>query len=1008
MPAINEYLVSLGVEVDERGIQKMQRALISSKATVMGIAGALAAFTVGIVKTSQNLTEQTQKFEDMAKAGKKSADAIAKQEIALKAMGKTLKEVNKDKTLEKTYKDLKAIGEEIGLPKAGVGRYQVRELMTEIDRMKVTASYAMQWINNEFLNKMARPMAELRKSLEDLRKRMVLNLPKISATVGNFLSWFMRLMAAGVKGVVDLGDFIGKLPDAVKQAMGAFAGMWVMMKASPIFWLMAGLTSLLLLLEDYQTFKEHGAEHSAFPGIWGAEPGELGDNIFGAIDTALGNLDEKIEKFADIGKDIAEKVLSGILGYDFAESGTNVGGFVNKIFEKLSAVVTTDGGLEFAKSIKDSVHELIKGIATWIFAFMNTVSFENIGGENGIGGFINTLLQYVLGFVDKGFEKGGSLEKAGLAVESIVKAIGRTVISTLGTIKWDELLNGSATTISNMFTGLFEAVFGRPEIRDAHGNVEQQASEGIAGVGLDMIEGIFNAIGKAADGVDWSKMGKTIGTMFGKIFKGISGFFKGQAEKDSNVFTGLMDAGIAIVGGLLEAINAAMAAISPEDVANAIGDFLTALFDMMNKALTDESGNTTSIGLQIGKTIGDAIVFTGDILLKLAEQLIALFGKSGAGAKFVELGLTIAGQIMQGLYDGLENWVIKTLLGEEEAEKVVAYKAKAQAIRTQNTVGIDPITGNPITADRLANMSIGDPLRMDYYLNAREADPRRAKSYDDALYGLGIEYGGINPDFFRERFEPQLNSTMFDDRSAVKTFDFMVKEFKDAKEQRDWEKFDKLALAIADFQKLFKTDQKGAGEKGRSDLFDITGFSLSEDGLKVEYQMSLDGKSVEKVKTDMQSLIDQYDGKMIELVPVVGGDGKEGGEQATGGRFNRKSLVTVSETGQTEYIIPMNRPERAKGLILQMLSEMGSGARDILKSFGAGSPAVLGGIDGRLAMAGAYPMGSSSVKANSDNVVTSNPVINVYGSSDPALTGRMAYAASEQVLVRHLRGVLGQ
>ena len=91
-------------------------------------------------------------------------------------------------------------------------------------------------------------------------------------------------------------------------------------------------------------------------------------------------------------------------------------------------------------------------------------------------------------------------------------------------------------------------------------------------------------------------------------------------------------------------------------------------------------------------------------------------------------------------------------------------------------------------------------------------------------------------------------------------------------------------------------------------------------------------------------------------------------------------MTTISETGQTEYVIPMDRPERAKGLILQMLSEMGSGAKDILNTFGAtgGGGGGFGGISQRLAMAGAYPSGGGgSVKSNSDNTVTSNPVINV-------------------------------
>ena len=100
--SLAEYLVSLGVKVDEAGFKKVHNTLFKTKATVLGITAALAAMTYGIAKASNSLSESRLKFEDMAKSGKKSAEAIAQQEIALKVMGKTLAEVNKNERLKKT------------------------------------------------------------------------------------------------------------------------------------------------------------------------------------------------------------------------------------------------------------------------------------------------------------------------------------------------------------------------------------------------------------------------------------------------------------------------------------------------------------------------------------------------------------------------------------------------------------------------------------------------------------------------------------------------------------------------------------------------------------------------------------------------------------------------------------------------------------------------------------------------------------------------------------------
>ena len=64
---------------------------------------------------------------------------------------------------------------------------------------------------------------------------------------------------------------------------------------------------------------------------------------------------------------------------------------------------------------------------------------------------------------------------------------------------------------------------------------------------------------------------------------------------------------------------------------------------------------------------------------------------------------------------------------------------------------------------------------------------------------------------------------------------------------------------------------------------------------------------------------DDGDGGVISDTPV---------RMSTGGRFSRPTDVQVAEDGDTEYIIPVKKEERALPLIRQMLSEMSPEARE--------------------------------------------------------------------------------
>lgn len=878
---LQEYLVSLGVQVDQRGMRKMQSALTMTKASVIGITGALAAMVTGIVKASASLTNTAQKYEDMARSGKKAVDVVARQEMALKAMGKTLDEVNKNDRLKRIYEDLQGIGSELSMPAAEEGRRALDGLGLEMSRMKMTAMYAFQWINHHFLNKLAGPMSNLRKQLEEMRKNVILNMPKITQVVGNGLAYFMQLMMAGVQGVKDLAGWIANLPTVVLQALGAFAGLWGVMKASPIFWILAGLTSLLMLLDDFQVYKAGGK--SAFSGLWeGLEDGTFGDKLGEMLDEGVAKLEERVTKFTEIGSTITKGLVDAILGHDFEADGSTAGTFLNNLVTAIGNILTNPALPDIFGNVVEAAGGLIGGLLTAFAAAMGQIDFNKVGGDIG-------------------------------------------------------------TFVTNFITR------------------------------------ISDAIGKAVGGE---------GT-------GEGGVLQGVAKAAESVVIGFVD----LLSGFFGNVNA-------EQVVSAVGGMVRSIFTSITNIMSPD--DAAGVGEKISNLISGAITLGADIV----EKLVADLTSPESISAILAAASTIGRVLLQGLLSSLGLSLPQTSMGDN-----------ASWIQYGSIAGYDQ-SGKPLSMNELKLMKPEEQAGAVARLN-QDADKQAfASAVNKTLLGFakgdvqvsGVDFGDgvmgtlpVNPQF--GLWERIIGS----DETAM--YDAAMSAAKVAYKNQDEKQYVKWANYLASFQKGHAEGMRGA---------ELGEFANAAGTAAV--QAIVDPQSVKSVETDIKNLTDQLSKNKITLEMEVkppsnlpGGIGKDqeadmfnfGGPQASGGRFNRFSHVTVSEDGQTEYIIPMNKPERAKGLILQALAEMGTGARGILQSFGmsgdhgVGSAGISTGIESRLAMAGAYPSGgSSSMKANSDNVFNSNPTIYVY-SNDPVIAGQTAAKETDRVLMKHIRGPYG-
>lgn len=320
---LQEYLVSLGVKLDEKGMTKLETFLKGSKAGFLALAGALVAGTTILYKFVQQTSEAALALEKQARAEHKNIEAVRASENALKAMGKTKKEVAKDASLKKFHDDLVLMNKAMALPDGSRGFSIIRDIGTEFTKVKSTVQYAIQWIHYHILTKLEGPLTRLRDGIKVFRENMQIEMPLWTAKIADGIGIFVRLLETAVRAGKGIIQFIKNLPDEVKTTGIAIGALWGILKANPLTLILGGLTALLLLLDDFYAYQQ--GRPSALSELWKSfEDGSWSDKIGEWVQEGLDKASEKLGEFVSGLSDFIEnhrkdiddagKLLGRILG----------------------------------------------------------------------------------------------------------------------------------------------------------------------------------------------------------------------------------------------------------------------------------------------------------------------------------------------------------------------------------------------------------------------------------------------------------------------------------------------------------------------------------------------------------------------------------------------------------------------------------------------------------------------------------------------------------------------
>ena len=312
---IKEYLVSLGFSVNNQSMNQARQAMRDAEGFVSRFAGsstvqfavagtAVTTFVIAAnaaLASFMNRIAQTelanQMFARQMYTTVENASAITN---SLNAMGRSFEEIYLSPELMAQFKELRGMSYQLRPPEEFKEQTKnIRSITFEFTKLKMELTQASQWVFY-YLNKYLAPYIEkFKKSMQDLNDSIVKNMPKWTKEIARVVSWVGRLGVALFTAGQAIYKLFKDMPSNLKVAGSAFMGFFTLLKMGPIGWLIAGITSILLLMDDFTTYKSGGK--SAFAGMW--EELDGGDSV---IDSTKKSLESMGGSLSDILKSLTE------------------------------------------------------------------------------------------------------------------------------------------------------------------------------------------------------------------------------------------------------------------------------------------------------------------------------------------------------------------------------------------------------------------------------------------------------------------------------------------------------------------------------------------------------------------------------------------------------------------------------------------------------------------------------------------------------------------------------
>lgn len=407
---IESYLIALGVDIDKSDFAEADKAInglsakITSNAAQWGkasgiVIGAISGIVGSITGMVASAAKQDLAMQKYATSMMISTGQATKMKEALDALGESAADVQTNMELRSRYNALLQDANAI-TPDSDYSTVmrQVRDIMFEFTRLKQEASYAIKWISYYLVKDFIDPLEKAGFSLRSMNEYIQRNMPRITRNIADGLGYIINIGLNFMRAIRSLGMLMlniwNRLPHSIKVSTVAIGAFFTLLRASPVGRLVAVISTLLLLLDDFYAYmdgkeSEFGPYWQKLIDFWNSISGDVDaatDAVFNFLKTISES--QELAEFTDALKELLSAVWDLIVAI-----GTLVADTFGALWDALKEVGLVD---DFSESMKTLLHyfaEFIKLVAEGIKSVAKFL--KELGKTEGFKQFIRLLGEFL-------------------------------------------------------------------------------------------------------------------------------------------------------------------------------------------------------------------------------------------------------------------------------------------------------------------------------------------------------------------------------------------------------------------------------------------------------------------------------------------------------------------------------------------------------------------------------------------------------------------------------------
>ena len=416
---IKEYLVSLGIKVDQGGFNQANNTInqtgknikssTSQWASDFMIAGgiittALASITASMVSLATTTAKQDLAMEKYARNMMVSKNQAREMKMAMDALGESVQDIQLTPELMQRYRALVLDSRKMAIG----GDYEAtmrnfRDLMFEFTRLKQEAAYALQWVGYYLMKYLNRPINDAKKQFKDFNDMFIINMSQWTEKIARSMVYIINIGLHFVELLKHIGKAIYEawdaFPQGVKAATIALAGFFAVLRMSPIGRIITLLGSLLLLVDDYFGYME--GKEAALGTYW--------DKLNYYITTVKESVSAFSDKISSLYQQIAQSEGLARLSASFESILASVRDLGSGVMEYLTSLFQSFNEAVAKYDILDKYNESLSLAGRWMKGLVDSVKwfidliadlYRTIARSKEVQDFIEAIVELWGAFLD--------------------------------------------------------------------------------------------------------------------------------------------------------------------------------------------------------------------------------------------------------------------------------------------------------------------------------------------------------------------------------------------------------------------------------------------------------------------------------------------------------------------------------------------------------------------------------------------------------------------------------